>query len=63
MIQFSQKITASLFKALKLTMILVLLTRFSESEDSIFGYKLCQVLAEQGHELYVTSVSTGKALE
>ena len=42
-------------------MILVLLTRFCDSEDS--GYKICQILVKQGHDLFVTSVSTGKALE
>ena len=44
-------------------MILVLLTRFCDSEESIAGYKLCQVLVKQGHELYVTTISTGEAIE
>ena len=44
-------------------MILVLLTRFCESGDSVVGYQLCQALAKQGHDLYVTTISTGKKLE
>ena len=44
-------------------MILVLLTRLSDSEESISGYKLCQTLAEQGHDLYVTTVTTGESLQ
>ena len=37
-----------------LTMILVLLYRFSESEDSILGYRLCKKLVQEGHHLLVT---------
>ena len=38
-------------------MILVLLYRFSESPDSLVGYKLCQVLAKQGEKLLVTTTT------
>ena len=38
-------------------MILVLLYRFSESQDSIIGYRLCEILAQEGHHLLVTSTS------
>ena len=44
-------------------MILVLLTRFSDSEESDSGKKLCQALAKKGHELFVTSISIGEARE
>ena len=44
-------------------MILVLLTRFSESLESDSGKQLCQALAKQGHELYVTSILIGEAKE
>ena len=38
-------------------MILVLLHKFSESQDSIIGYKLCEKLAEEGFDLLVTSTT------
>ena len=44
-------------------MILVLLNKFCESGEFLSEYKLCQVLAKQGQDLFVTSVSTGEALE
>ena len=44
-------------------MILVLLTRFSDSRESIVGFLLCQKLAEQGYQLYVTTTSTGEILK
>ena len=44
-------------------MILVLLTRFSDSRESIVGFSLCQKLAEQGYNLYVTTTSTGEVLQ
>ena len=44
-------------------MILVLLTRFFESREFISGYNMCQMLAKQGHDLIVTTVSTGGAFE
>ena len=44
-------------------MILALLTRFSDSEDAIVGFTLCQKLAEHGYPLYVTTTSTGEALQ
>ena len=40
-----------------LKMILVLLYKFSESQDSIIGYKLCEKLVEEGFDLLVTSTS------
>ena len=43
-------------------MILVLLTRFCGSDESIVGYKLCQTLVKEDHDIYVTTVSTGEAL-
>ena len=38
-------------------MILVLLYKFSESHDSIIGYKVCEKLVEEGFDLLVTSTS------
>ena len=38
-------------------MILVLLYRFNESPDSIAGYKLCETLVKEGHDLLVTSTT------
>ena len=38
-------------------MILVLLYRFNESEDSILGYRLCNKLVREGHDLLVTTTS------
>ena len=38
-------------------MILVLLYKFSESQDSIIGYRLCEKLVEEGFDLLVTSTS------
>ena len=38
-------------------MILVLLYSFSESPDSIVGYKLCETLVKEGHDLLVTSTT------
>ena len=40
-----------------LKMILVLLYKFSESQDSIIGYRLCEKLVEEGYDLLVTSTS------
>ena len=45
------------------TMILVLLTRFNDSQESMIGFSLCQKLAEQGYQLYVITTSTGEILE
>ena len=42
-------------------MILVLLSRFCQSEDTL-GFQLCQTLAQQGHHLYVTTTSSTEAL-
>ena len=44
-------------------MILAILTRFSDSRESRVEYLLCQKLAEQGYQLYVTTTSTGEVLE
>ena len=44
-------------------MILVLLTRFSESDEAIVGFTLCQKLAAQGYPLYVTTTSTDEVLQ
>ena len=41
------------------TMILVLLSHFSESS---LGYTICKALTEQGHHLYATTTSTGDEL-
>ena len=41
-------------------MILVLLYRFCESQDSIVGFRLCEKLAQDGHEVLVTSTSSHK---
>ena len=41
-------------------MILVFLNKFSESQDSIIGYRLCEKLAEEGFDLLVTSTSKKK---
>ena len=38
-------------------MILVLLYRFCESLDSIIGYKLCEQLVHEGHDVLVTTTS------
>ena len=38
-------------------MILVLLYRFIESQESLLGYQLCMKLAKEGHHLYVTTTS------
>ena len=43
--------------------ILVLLYRFSESQDSILGYKLCEKLVQEGHNLMVTSTAGKEELE
>ena len=37
--------------------ILVLLYKFSDSPESIFGYQLCQKLVEDGYHLYVTTTT------
>ena len=42
---------------------LVLLYRFSECQDSILGYKLCQKLAQEGHNLFVTSTAGKEELK
>ena len=39
-------------------MILVLLYKFSEYQDSIIGYRLCEKLVEEGFNLWVTSTSS-----
>ena len=44
-------------------MILVLLYRFSESQESLLGYELCKRLVQEGHDLLVTTTSTAKWLE
>ena len=41
-------------------MILVLLYKVSESQDSIIGYRLCEKLVEEGFDLLVTSTSKNK---
>ena len=38
-------------------MILLLLSRFRECKDSLTGYQVCQKLAQDGHDLCVTSTS------
>ena len=38
-------------------MFLVLLHNFSESQDSVIGYRLCEKLVEEGFDLLVTSTS------
>ena len=42
---------------------LVFLYRFSESQDSILGYKLCQKLVQEGHNLLVTSTAGKEELK
>ena len=44
-------------------MILVLLNKFCESQDSILGLTICKTLAKEGHKMYVTTTSTGEELE
>ena len=39
-------------------MILVLFYRFSEFEDSILGYRFCQKLVREGHDLVVTTTTS-----
>ena len=39
-------------------MILVLLYKFSESQESLPGYNLCQKLVQEGHEILVTTTSS-----
>ena len=46
-----------------LTMILVLLYRFDESQESLLGFQLCQRLVNEGHDLLVTTTSSGHWLE
>ena len=41
------------------SIILVLLYRFSESQESLLGYQLCWKLVKEGHHIYVTTTSTG----
>ena len=38
-------------------MSLVLLYRFSESEDSILGFRLCQRIVEEGQDIYATTTT------
>ena len=38
-------------------MTLVLLSRFRELKDSLTGYKVCQKLVQDGHNLYVTTTT------
>ena len=38
-------------------MILLLLTRFWEAEDSLLGYKLCKKLVQDGHDVLVTTTA------
>ena len=40
-------------------MILVLSYRFCESQDSLIGYQLCQILLEKGYDLYATTTAEG----
>ena len=42
---------------------LVLLYRFSEAQDSILGYELCQRLVLEGHDLLVTSTARTEELK
>ena len=44
------------------TMILVLLCRFSESEESLPGYILCQKLVQEGQQILVTSTAKNNEL-
>ena len=44
-------------------MILVLLFKFDESQESLLGFQLCQRLVQEGHDLLVTTTSTAKWLE
>ena len=44
-------------------MILVLLYRFCESQDSLIGYRLCQILLEKGYDLYATTTAQGEQLK
>ena len=44
-------------------MILVLLSRFSESTESLLGFQLCLQLVKLGYELYMTTTSTVKRFE
>ena len=44
-------------------MILVLLYRFSDSQESLLGYELCQRLVQEGNHLLDTTTSTSKWLE
>ena len=44
-------------------MILILLQRFCEKQESVLGYHLCRKLIEDGNNLYVTTTSTGEELE
>ena len=44
-------------------MILVLSTKFCESQGSFLTLTICKTLAQQGHSMYVTTISTGEELE
>ena len=44
-------------------MILVLLHRFSDSQEACLGYHLCQKLVKEGYHLLVSTTSSGKELE
>ena len=43
--------------------VLVLLTTFSESQESILGYQVCLKLVKEGHHVYVTTTCTGRQLD
>ena len=43
--------------------VLVLLTTFSESPDSILGYHVCLKLVKEGHHVCVTTTSVGRQLD
>ena len=43
-------------------MLLVLLYRFCESQDSLIGFRLCQILLEKGYDLYATTTAQGEQL-
>ena len=45
------------------TMILVLLYKFDESQESLLGFQLCRRLVQDGHDLLVTTTSTANWLE
>ena len=46
-----------------LRMILVLLYKFEESQESLLGFQLCRRLVQEGHDLLVTTTSTEECLK